>query len=90
MNKDLVDILLRDNTTGKNIIWATNDYKEFGYEAEQEINSAQVHIIRPRYEKIREHQKNQNREKAEIFTPSWLCNKQKITCRKSTLKNPNI
>ena len=73
MNKDLVDILLRDKTTGKNIIWATNDYKEFGYEAEQEINSAQVVVIRPRYEKIREHQKNRTRDKAEIFTPSKIC-----------------
>ena len=76
INLDLLDILLIDRTTDKNIIWATNDYKEFGYEAEQEIKSAQVVVIRPRYEKIREHQKNRTRDKAEIFTPSWICNEQ--------------
>lgn len=76
INPNLLDILLKDNTTKKNIIWATNDYKEFGYEAEQEITSEQVSVIRTRHEKIREHQKNRTRDKAEIFTPSWLCNEQ--------------
>ena len=76
INPNLLDILLKDNTTKKNIIWATNDYKEFGYEAEQEITTEQVSVIRTRHEKIREHQKNRTRDKAEIFTPSWLCNEQ--------------
>lgn len=82
MNVELTNILLKDRTTGKNIIWATNDYKEFGYEEENEIKSEQVNVIRPRYEKIREHQKNRTRDKAEIFTPSWLCNEQKINFNK--------
>ena len=78
INMNLLMILLKDRTTNKNIIWATNDYEEFGknYSVMQEIVPSQVNIIKLRYEKIREHQKNRAREKAEIFTPSWLCNEQ--------------
>ena len=78
INGNLLIILLADRTTNKNIIWATNDYEEFGknYSITQEITPSQVNLIKLRYEKIREHQKNRTREKAEIFTPSWICNEQ--------------
>lgn len=78
INFDLLNVLLIDRTTNKNIIWATNDYEEFckNYSVMQEIAPSQVNLIKLRYEKIREHQKNRAREKAEIFTPSWVCNEQ--------------
>ena len=67
MNEEILNILLRDRTTGKNILWAN---AEFGA---AEIQAAQVYSIRPRHEKIREHQKQRTRDRAEIFTPPEIC-----------------
>lgn len=79
----LLSILLKDRTTGKNIIWATDDYIKLGeiYKAENEItlstvNGGKEKFIRPRITKSYEKQNNRTREKAEVFTPSWVCNKQ--------------
>src|SRR5699024_12282889 len=81
--KPLLSILLKDRTTGKNIIWATNDYIQLGeiYKAENEINLNIVNggsekFIRLRITKSFEKQNNRTRDKAEVFTPSWVCNHQ--------------
>lgn len=81
--KSLLGILLKDRTTGKNIIWATDDYIELGemYRAKNEIslntvNGGNEKFIRPRITKSYEKQNDRTREKAEVFTPSWLCNEQ--------------
>ena len=75
--------LLQDRTTRKNIIWATADYLHLGndYEAKCEITVSQItgfctHVIQPRITKAKEHQINRTRNKAEVFTPSWICNNQ--------------
>ena len=73
---ELLGILLIDRTTGKNIVWGTTDYDEYGCQAEQEIQLDKIGLIRPRYEKIREWQEMRTRDRAEIFTSSWLCNEQ--------------
>lgn len=82
-NKKLFDTLLKDRTTGRNIIWATSDYEEYGdaYGSNCEILSTLItgsrnKIIRPRAAKSRDNQLNRTREKAEVFTPSWICNAQ--------------
>lgn len=82
-NKKLLDILIKDRTTGRNIIWATSDYEEYGdaYGSNCEILSTLItgsknNIIRPRAAKSRDNQINRTREKAEVFTPSWICNAQ--------------
>ena len=90
INLDLLNILLIDRTTNKNIIWATNDYKESDYESEQQIKHTQVTVIRPRYEKIHKHQKNRTRDKAEIFTPSWICNEQNNLIDEAWFGRPNV
>lgn len=79
----LLDILLKDRTTGKNIICATNDYLMYGYmySANMEIKLDLItgkysKIIQPRITKAKEHQSNRTREKAEVFTPLWICNEQ--------------
>ncbi|MGM8211159.1 hypothetical protein ACLIBH_00005, partial [Virgibacillus sp. W0430] len=81
--KQVLSILLKDRTTGKNIIWATNDYISLGniYKAENEIsiniiNGNKEKFIRPRITKSFEKQNNRTRDKAEVFTPSWVCNQQ--------------
>lgn len=61
------EILLRDQTTGKNIIWAN---AEFG---DKEIQLDDVKRIEPRWKKLREHQKLRTKVRAEIFTPPEIC-----------------
>ena len=81
IDRSLLEILLKDKTTGKNIIWATDNYSKYGfsYSAEKEIKielitSRHGGIIKPRIEKSKTEQQQRVRQKAEVFTPSWICN----------------
>ena len=83
IDPELLAILLKDKTTGKNIIWATDNYSKFGfsYATEKEIKielitSHHGGIIKPRIEKSKTEQQQRVRQKAEVFTPSWICNMQ--------------
>lgn len=62
------EILLRDQTTGKNILWANSDKNE-----REEIQLGDVGKIEPRWKKLREHQKLRTKVRAEIFTPPEIC-----------------
>ena len=80
-NAGILKILLIDRTTRKNIIWATSDYTSLGdqYAADKEIIPACItglfgDVIKPRSDKSRAEQLNRVRDKAEVFTPSWVCN----------------
>lgn len=66
------EILLKDRTTGRNIIWAADDYKDF--KPTDEIIFDDIQLIKPRFEKVREQQKSRTKNRAEIFTPAWICN----------------
>ena len=79
----LLETLLQDKTTKKKIIWATHDYEklgeQYGFKKEilpELIMGNQDSLIRPRVEKALEYQTNRTRDKAEVFTPSWICNAQ--------------
>lgn len=78
----LLDLLLLDRSTKKNIIWATNDYSTLGEEFSfyAPITSKQLlenpSLIIPRSQKALENQIQRSKAKAEVFTPSWVCNKQ--------------
>ena len=79
----VLSILLIDRTTNKNIIWATDNYKNkgIGYGENQTIEINLItgkngNIIKPRIEKNKKEQQVRAREKAEVFTPSWVCNVQ--------------
>ena len=83
LNSDpkLLEILLKDNSSGKNIIWATDDYAENGegYSASDQIlpdliTGKNGELIKPRTEKTKEEKLARIRDKAEVFTPSWICN----------------
>ena len=81
--ESLLDILLMDRTTQRNIIWATADYSDFGigYAPKDEIQPAQISgknsgFIQSRVFKAFQEQYSRTREKAEVFTPSWICNEQ--------------
>lgn len=79
----LLAILLKDNSSKKNIIWATDNYEPLGedYKSDSEIMVESIAgengtIIRPRVSKTRDEQLSRVKDKAEVFTPSWICNKQ--------------
>ena len=72
----LLDILLSDRTTRKNIIWATDSYQGYGevFAAEKCITPDLVTgaydlLIQPRAAKSVEEQRHRTKEKAEVFTP---------------------
>jgi len=67
MNNEILNILLRDKTTGKNILWANAEH------GAEEIQAAQIDSIVPRYLKDRSDQKQRTRDRAEIFTPPEIC-----------------
>ncbi len=83
IDKELLDILLFDRTTRHNILWATKDYEDLGAGFEEDsqilpllITDSWAHLIQPRITKSLSAQADRTREKAEVFTPSWICNKQ--------------
>lgn len=75
LNEDFLNILLADRTTGKNIIWATNNLDE-GCAATDEITPDRAVLIQPRFSKSAQNKKFRVRDKAEVFTPAWICNEQ--------------
>lgn len=80
---DVLGILLRDQTTQKNIFWATDNYEHFGdsYRFNSEIlpeliTGEKGNVIMPRVHKDKILQLSRSKEMAEVFTPSWICNAQ--------------
>ncbi len=76
-------MLLKDRTTGGNIYWATDSYahRGAGYQFSDPITpgtlmDAAGPVIVPRALKSRQQQQLRSRDMAEVFTPSWICNKQ--------------
>ena len=68
--KSVLDILLKDKTTQKNIIWATADYDTYGdlYKAHKEITTGLItgvhsKLIQPRVTKAKEHQDNRTKDR---------------------------
>ncbi|MCI8638887.1 MAG: restriction endonuclease subunit M [Coprococcus sp.] len=83
LNKSVLRILLKDRTTRRNIIWATEDYVEYGdaYQADRPITAslitgANASIVQPRSTKGKSRRTNRTKMKAEVSTPSWICNQQ--------------
>lgn len=80
---DVLRKLLKDHTTGKNIFWATDSYKSMGEGylwgdviVPERITGEAGLVIRPRAMKSMEEQAYRVKDKAEVFTPSWVCNAQ--------------
>ncbi|TDT71958.1 hypothetical protein EV215_0651 [Hypnocyclicus thermotrophus] len=79
----VLETLLRDHTTQKNIFWATNDYEHLGegYKYNNQILIELItgnngKIVMPRVKKDKILQQNRSKKMAEVFTPSWVCNAQ--------------
>ncbi len=72
-----------DHTKVVNIFWATNDYTGdtpgFKYDDQilpENITGQNCRIVMPRVLKDRQAQLDRTKDKAEVFTPSWVCNAQ--------------
>lgn len=83
LNKNLLEILLKDHSSQKNIIWATDNYSHRGSKYQymdcihtEAITGYKGNVIKPRTKKSKKEQTERVKTKAEVFTPSWICNKQ--------------
>lgn len=79
--EEVLGVLLKDRTTGRNIIWATDDYSSrgegFGFFDEitlAAITNKADPVIRPRVDKRKDEQRGRTAKRAEVFTPAWVCN----------------
>ena len=86
---ELLATLLKDHTMSRakgadwNIFWATSDYEHLGegfrYADQimpENITGKNGFVVQPRTCKDRSTQQMRSRDKAEVFTPSWICNAQ--------------
>ena len=91
-------ILLMDQTTGKNIFWATESYSSFkdGFQYNDQITMEHItgdvygSVIQPRALKSREEQAKRVKNMAEVFTPSWVCNSQNNLIDNSWFGHENV
>ena len=79
--KTVLDTLLQDHSTQRNIFWGTTDYEHYGegYGEYDEITYEKIcdnTKIVPRVLKNRSQQNARSKDMAEVFTPSWVCNAQ--------------
>ena len=89
--------LLKDKTTKKNIIFATSVYrskgtpiKETEQMTEEILKGFTQYEIQPRVLKNKEQQQERTRSKAEVFTPSWICNKMNNYCDEEWFGRKNV
>lgn len=91
-------MLLKDKTTKKNIIWATNSYEDQlgeNYDDKKQITvGALVGMnpieLQPRILKSINEQKKRTKTKAEVFTPAWICNKMNNYCDEDWFGRKNV
>ena len=93
----LLEILLKDHSSNKNIIWATSDYQRHGkgYEKTSRILPKLItgdngDIIKPRIKKTDNQQTTRSRDSGEVFTPSWICNRQNNLVDEKWFNRKNI
>lgn len=93
---EVLDILLYDNTTKKNIIWASDHYAKKGKDflKSNEIKPyhilGRVKVIKPRTLKSKTEQVKRSKDNAEVFTPSWIVNKQNNLIDNEWFKKDNV
>lgn len=96
--KNILPKLLKDQTTRKNIVWGTDTYASFGSNFQKEnqmLLNQSIKLIEegkmlPRIMKTKEQQEVRTRDKAEVFTPSWICNKMNNYCDEQWFNRKNV
>lgn len=84
--------LLQDKTTKQNIMFATDIYGTGVKEqiTEELLLGIDAYLIQPRVTKSLEEQSERTRKKAEVFTPSWICNKMNNQCDTEWFGRENV
>lgn len=87
--------LLLDHTTGQNIYWASESYADrgegFGFFDPITIEKIKNDdVIIPRVRKNTEEQSRRVKDKAEVFTPAWICNAQNNLVDDAWFGIPNV
>lgn len=79
--------LLRDRTTGRNIVWGTDSYAALNPACqpnaqitEDALLALDAFELQPRCMKAKAEQLSRTRSKAEVFTPAWICNMMNNAC----------
>ena len=81
----VLELLLLDHTTNKNIFWATDLYEKryksrfYAFRSPITIDlitEGEDRVIKPRVTKEKQDRQYRIKDKAEVFTPAWICNKQ--------------
>ena len=83
--RDVIKLLLQDKTTKKNIMFATEAYSDSNITPRTPITvdlllGLDSLALQPRALKSIEEQARRTRKNAEVFTPSWVCNKMNNNC----------
>lgn len=93
----VLDILLCDHATKRNIFWATDNYQHLGEPYQygtqilpESITGINGNVIMPRIHKNRTLQLARSKEMAEVFTPSWVCNAQNNLIDSSWFGRDNV
>lgn len=90
LSPEVLEVLLTDHSrshtdplSDTHIIWATDDYAHLGTEYTFHkpitvplITGDNGHVIMPRVAKSHSVQQGRVRQRAEVFTPTWVCNAQ--------------
>lgn len=97
LDDKLLEILLKDHSSNKNIIWATDNYAFRGkgyyphdHIALKSITGRNGLVIKPRVKKSKKEQNKRIKDKAEVFTPSWICNIQNNSLNESWFERKSV
>ncbi|EFM25886.1 hypothetical protein HMPREF9225_0430 [Peptoniphilus duerdenii ATCC BAA-1640] len=87
--------LLKDKSTKKNIIWATNNYEDFGpsFDDKAHIEDyifSRGFVLEPRTSKSESTQLERTRKRAEVYTPSWVVNYMNNYCDEVWFGRENV
>ena len=95
--RNLLKLLLKDKTTKQNIIFATSAYSTDGNPIKETDQMTETILrgfnsceIQPRVLKSQEQQQERTKAKAEVFTPSWICNKMNNHCDEEWFGRKNV
>jgi hypothetical protein len=94
---NVLETLLFDHTTQKNIFWATDNYEYLGESYKfashilpELITGEYGNIIMPRVKKNKDLQQTRVRDMAEVYTPSWICNSQNNLIDNAWFERKNV
>ena len=94
---NVLSSLLKDKSTKRNIIFATNVYSQYNIDVDEKtemtmkiLKNIGYNCIQPRVAKSLAQQAERTRNKAEVFTPSWICNKMNNHCDEIWFGRPGV